>query len=266
FPFTLLDGQLGLSGLDAADSGFTQFTTFPVEVNRFNGARLVIGGLNNLYENTQFGDNLTIITPARLTGVSAIAYGGSAGGVPNPDVIYAGVGGNLFLRTTSGGAFTQLTNYTGGTPQDIALDPDDWHGVYVTDGTSVFHSTDAGNTWTTINAAGLSALTSRVNTIEVFSPTTTPGDEILLAGGTSGVFRTRNPSAGATALWSEFGAGLPNTPAVDLQYDATDDVLIVSDYGRGVWKVANASTFLPVAGVLQVDGDTDFPGEDDTIK
>src|SRR5262249_35073022 len=92
------------------------------------------------------------------------------------------------------------------------------------------------------------------------------GDEILLAGGTSGVFRTRNPSAGATALWSEFGAGLPNTPAVDLQYDATDDVLIVSDYGRGVWKVANASTFPPVAGVLQVDGDTDCPGEDDTIK
>jgi hypothetical protein len=266
FPFTLFDGQLGLNGLDATDSAFTGFTTFPYDVNPFDGARLVIGGINSLYESTDFGDNLTNITPAGANGVSAIAYGGSAGGVPNPDVIYAGVGGNLFLRTTSGGAFTQLTNYTGGSPRDIVLDPDDWHGVYVTDGASVFHSTDGGNTWTTINAAGLTALTSSVNTIEVFSATTTPGDEVLLAGGTSGVFRTRNPSAGATALWSEFGAALPNTPVADIQYDATDDVLIASAYGRGVWKVADASTFLPVPGVLQVDGDTDFPGEDDIIK
>jgi hypothetical protein len=261
----VLDGQLGLSGLDATDSGFTGFNVFPYDVNPFNGARLVIGG-NSLYESTDFGDNLTNITPAGVNGVSAIAYGGSAGGTANADVIYAGVGGSLFLRTTSGGAFTQLTNYTGGTPQDIVLDPDDWHGVYVTDGTSVFHSTDGGNTWTTINAVGLSALTTRVNTIEVFSATTTPGDEVLLAGGTSGVFRTRNPSAGATALWSEFGAALPNTPVADIQYDATDDVLIASAYGRGAWKVADASTFLPVPGVLQIDGDTDFPGEDDIIK
>jgi len=262
----LFGGGLGLTGLDGADSGFTGFTTFPYEVNPFDGDRLVIGGLNNLYESTDFGDNLTIITPAGVTGVSALAYGGSQGGTANPDVIYAGVGGNLYLRTSAGGAFTQLTAYTGGTPTDIVLDPDDWQGVYVTDGAAVYHSVDAGANWTTVNTAGLAALTTGLNTVEVFSPTATLGDEILLAGGASGVFRTRNPSAGAAALWSEFGANLPNAPVADLQYDGTDDVLVASAWGRGVWKIASASDSLPVAGVFQIDGDTDFAGQDDIIK
>ncbi|WP_119272492.1 beta strand repeat-containing protein [Taklimakanibacter deserti] len=268
--FSFLPGlgiQLGLNGLDSTDAGVTGFVVFPYQVNPFDWTRLVIGG-NSLYESTDFGDNLTNITPTGVNGVSAIAYGGNQGGVANPDVIYAGVGGNLYLRTTSGGAFTQLTNYTGNAPVDIVMDPDDWGRVYVSDGTSVYYTSDATDltaTWTIINAAGLSALTNSLSALEVFSPTTTPGDEVLLVGGTSGVFRTRNPGAGATALWSEFGTQLPNSPVTDLQYDATDDVLVASAWGRGVWLVENASDFLPVAGVVIVDGDTDFPGQDDLI-
>jgi hypothetical protein len=203
-----------------------------------------------------------------VTGVSALAYGGSQGGTANPDVIYAGVGGNLYLRTTSGGAFTQLTNYTGGTPRDIVMDPDDWGRVYVSDGTNVYYTPDATDlslTWDIINAGGLSALTGSLSALEVYSETTTPGDEVLLVGGTTGVFRTRNPTAGATALWSEFGAVLPNTRITDLQYDAADDILIASAWGRGVWSVANASDFLPVAAVIIVEGDTDFIGQDDVV-
>src|SRR5262249_9152778 len=43
-------------------------------------------------------------------------------------------------------------------------------------------------------------------------------------------------------------------------------VLVVGTYGRGGWTLANASTAIPVAGVLQINGDTDFAGEDDTIR
>ena len=54
--------------------------------------------------------------------------------MPNQDILYVGVGGRLFLRSTNGGALNQLTNYTGGSPKDIAMDPDNWKRVYVTDG------------------------------------------------------------------------------------------------------------------------------------
>jgi hypothetical protein len=47
------------------------------------------------------------------------------------------------------------------------------------------------------------------------------------------------------------------------QYDATNDLLIASAFGRGAWTVANASTTIGVPGVLQITGDTDFSGEDD---
>ena len=266
FPLTVLDGQLGLGGLDAADSGFTGFSVFAYEVNAFSGAQLVIGGINSLYESTDFGDNLTNITPAGASGVSALAYGGSQGGVANPDVIYAGIGGNLYLRTTSGGAFSQLGAYAGGTPLDIALDPDDWNSVYVTDGAAVYHSGNGGTNWTSVNSAGLSALTGGLNTVEVFSPGATPGDEVLLVGGANGAFRTRDPGDGATARWTELGWNLPNAPVADLQYDSTDDILVASAFGRGVWAVENAGTFLALAGVIEINGDTDFAGENDVIK
>jgi hypothetical protein len=71
---------------------------------------------------------------------------------------------------------------------------------------------------------------------------------------------------GATSVWTEFGANIPNLVATDLLYDATDDVLIVGTYGRGAWTLANASTEIPVPGVLQIFGDEDFAGQDDTIR
>jgi hypothetical protein len=265
----VLGGQLGLTGLAADDSGFSGFTTFAYEVNPFSAARLAIGGLTQLYESSDFGNNLTVITPAGVTGVSAIAYGGSLGGVANPDLLYVGIGGDLYLRTTAGGAFSNLTAYPGGAPQDIALDPDDWRSVYVTDGNAVYHSADstaAGATWVNLNSAQqLGMAGGGLRTIEVFGGSPAIGDEILLAGGNNGVFRTRNPGAGTNAMWTEFGANLPNAPVADVQYDATDDVLVASAYGRGVWKIPNASTYLPLPGVLQINGDTLYAGQDDFI-
>src|SRR5205823_5911097 len=65
---------------------------------------------------------------------------------------------------------------------------------------------------------------------------------------------------------SEYGQGMPNTVTRDLRYDAVTDTLLAGTFGRGAWTVPNASTTINLTGVLQINGDTDFAGEDDTIK
>ena len=42
---------------------------------------------------------------------------------------------------------------------------------------------------------------------------------------------------GEERVWLAMNQGLPNAPAADLDYDATDDVLVVSTLGRGAWRL-----------------------------
>jgi hypothetical protein len=222
--------------------------------------------------------------------ISAMAYGGRLGGVDNPDVIYVGSGnttaggqlaaGRLFLRTVNAtntlADFTTLTNYPGGTPRDIVLDPDNWQRGYVIDsGGNVFRFVNAGAAaadWLNItggptNSARLGALVTDLRTIELYTPTTAAGDDVILVGGLGGVFRTLNPQDGANAVWTEFGAGIPNALTKEVHYDATDDLLLAGTFGRGAWTIPNAGAkLLTPGGVLQIDGDTDFAGEDDVIR
>ena len=257
--------NLGLNGLVAADQNFKGFTTFPLAINTVNPARLLLGGLNVLYESTDQGDNLANVTPAGQSGVTAFAYGGVLGGVGNADVAYVAFGGNLFLRSTSGGAFNQLTAYTGGGVTDIVLDPDNWQRAYVLSGNGVFFTPDGGATFNPLTG-NLGALATVFNSISIYSPGTAAGDEVVVVGALGGVFRTLNPLAGNNALWMEYGGGMPNVQVTEVFYDAVADVLLAGTYGRGAWEVNNASATLPVPGVLQIDGDTLFPGQDDVIR
>ena len=67
-----------------------------------------------------------------------------------------------------------------------------------------------------------------------------------------------------------FGAntarGLPNTVVRDVQYNATDDKLIVGTFGRGAWTISDASTTINDPGVLVITGDENGFAEDDTIR
>ena len=61
---------------------------------------------------------------------------------------------------------------------------------------------------------------------------------------------------GTAASWHEFGAGLPNAPVTDIEFDPTDNRLIVSTLGRGAWtpnpkKERNASWRI-IAGTVSV--------------
>jgi hypothetical protein len=264
----LAEESLDLNGLVGADTSVTGFVVNPYVINVVDPNRLALG-LNNLYESSDQGENVTQLNVGGATGVTAIVAGGRLNGVDNPEVIYAGVGGNLYLRSAAGPNLTQLTNYPGGTPTDIALHPEDWTRVYVTDGNAVWQGVDVGTTdetWTNITG-NLGALTGRLQSVSVFSPTGTPGDEVVLVMGQAGVFRTRNPEAGANAIWTEYGAGLPNAVGQDVRYyGGTADTLTAATFGRGAWTVTNASDTLDTPAALVIVGDEDFEGQNDVIR
>lgn len=179
-----------------------------------------------------------------------MAYGGRRGGVDNPDVLYVAFGSTVMVRTTAGGNLTATgTAFPGGSVADIELDPTDWQHAVVIDSNSVYETTDAGATW---NDRTGDLSNSQLRTVEYYDGGTT---DVFAVGGQGGVFRmiTNNPDH-----WTEFG-DLPNAVTFDLEYNAADDVLLAGTFGRGAWTVGSASTVLAVPGVLQIDGDTDFP-------
>ncbi|TDO29680.1 putative repeat protein (TIGR01451 family) [Kribbella sp. VKM Ac-2527] len=225
----------------------------PIEVNAVATGRLLIG-TNRLYESTDQGNNITDLTGNTGSGITeALAYGGRSGGVDNPDVLWFGNGVGLSLRTSAGGAFTQLNAYPGGRPIDLVLDRDDWLTAYVTDGTSVFRTDDAGTTWSDITGDLATHDPGSVLSI-AFVPGS--GFDAVVVGTTRGVFSTQSQNFGR---WAEFGAGIPNTLASDVRYDATDDVLMVGTNGRGAWLVSNASSAFPTADVRVSKTDTPDP-------
>jgi len=243
-----------------------------------NGDTLTsLGGLNNNnmdgVDNDQDGatDEGDEFTPAGAIGsVTAMVYGGRQGGVDNVALTYVASGATLRLRTAyttnNINDFNIVAGYTGGSIRDIEIDPDDWSRGYVlTSGGTVWSFVNSGASvgdWTDVTG-DLADFSGDIRDVELFTDTAAPGDDILLVSGFGGVFRTLDPSP--TSQWSEYGANLPNVVATDLIYDEVDDVLMAGTYGRGAWNVTNVSDTIDVLGVLQITGDDDFAGQDDTI-
>ncbi|MGH3737289.1 MAG: hypothetical protein ACRDT6_16990 [Micromonosporaceae bacterium] len=253
-------GNTGL-GLAVAGSGgqnLFQFDTTiqfygPIEVNAVAPNRLVLG-TNRLYESTDNGDNITDLTGNTGSGITeALAYGGRSAGIDNPNVLWYGNNAGLSLRTAANGTFTALTAYPGGVPIDLVLDQDDWLTAYVTDGANVYRTADAGSTWSTITGDLASHNPGSIMSI-AFVPGS--GFDGVVIGTTRGVFATHTLNLGT---WAEFGAGIPNTLANEVRYDATDDLLLVGTHGRGAWTVANASDAFPIADLRVTKTDSPDP-------
>ncbi|HEX5081357.1 MAG TPA: RTX toxin, partial [Blastocatellia bacterium] len=213
----------------------------PVELNAIDPKRLVIGGSNAFYESSNQGDSITQITGpgATVNNVTsnAIAYGAAG----NPDVLYVGSGSAVYLRATAGAALTQtaaLPLQTGAsTVRDVALDPDDWRSAYVVANNQVFRTTNAGASWTDITG-NLSAFGAGVFNTTAFVPGPAAGaNDMLLVGTNAGVYVSFSSSGFTT--WNKLGAGLPNAPVADMDYDVTDDALVAATLGRGAWTITN---------------------------
>ena len=228
----------------------------PYELNVIDPSRMIIG-TDFLYESSDRGDNITALgglddlttdlidndndddideadefMPVNPVGkVTALAYGGVQGAVDNAEVLYVGNDSSEVLVRTAGAGLPSATAaaFPGGDPRDIVLDPADWASAYVLDGDQLWMTPDAGaTTWTDLTGTLADPDLRTVVYVE------TGAADGIIVGGRYGVFGTLTATPGQ---WLELDSSLPNALVFDLDYDATDDVLLAGTIGRGAWTI-----------------------------
>ena len=262
------------SGLNAADKASanpaaTTSENDPFVLNTNNPTRILIGR-TGLYEGSgpNTGDIIADITPAGMGTASALIYGGFRAGAAQPNIIVVGdSAGQLNFRGESGAAFTAVAGPGAGAITSLAVDPQDWRRVYVVQGSNVYVTADITN----IATNPFSDITNNLGTADLSGGTLTAvalfdntpaaaGDSIPLVAGFGGVYRLIG------TRWTRYGDNLPNTLVADVVYVPSADVLVAGTFGRGEWEVQAVATTVATPGVLTINGDQDFPGEDDTIR
>ena len=226
----------------------------PVRVNAVDPQRLLFG-VGNFYESFDRADTLHWLGGQSIGLCEGLVYGGWAGGVANPDLIYAINSAQVYLRTSGTGAPTRTADPgpPGRLLGDIVVDKADWHNAYVLDQQVIVWATsDAGNTWTDVTGNLTTATTQLRRLVYVKG-----SPDILVASGQGAVFRMALDNPG---VWTQLGTGLPDTLVGNLVYDPVDDVLLAGTVGRGAWKfsggVANRPAGLTVDNPLIVEGDS----------
>ncbi len=266
----------GGGGIDVDGDGVNDGSPIYASFNRGS----TIAQLNFSYDSD--GDGVADINPVAPGAVNALAFGGQKNGEPAPEILYAAVGGQLYVRDAIGrplratlGLPPSPLGVLPGNIVDVAMDPTDWGTVYVATSGSVYQGTnvdllfnnadDNGNfliddsnemTWTEITGRDLDGdgffdvqlLDRNLHTIQAVKG---PLTDAVLVGGDTGVWRTILNNAG---VWSEYGAGLPNAPVWDMDYDATADVLAVGTLGRGAWTIPDVTATVFTRPVLEVNG------------
>lgn len=205
-----------------------QFVT-PIELNVADDTRLLVGGLDNLYESTNVTAATPILTPLGGPGANrtAMAYGSTV------DVNAAYVGKNAAVFRRSGATFVATAALPAGAAAvtDVAMDPTDPNVVFAIDDNQVFRSTNAGASWTDVTG-NLPAIASQdFRTIEFMAGST---GEFVALGTRSGVYI----AAVDASTWSLLGAGLPDVSVFDLRFVPQQGVLYAGTLGRGVWSIA----------------------------
>lgn len=226
--------------LAGGDAFIPQFKT-PYVLNAVDPTRILLQGSNAIYESLDQADSITQVGGDSVPGglQDALVYGGFQGGVANPDVFYVGVGDEIRVRTTAGGAVATVDPSTSfGDIRDVTMNSDDWSNAFAIDENQVFQTTDAGGTWGDITG-NLASLGGDFRTMVYLA---NAAADAVLVGTSTGVYASFTSALGT---WFELGEGLPNVSMFDLVYSATDDVLIGGTLGRGAWKLDNASEVLP---------------------
>jgi hypothetical protein len=231
---TAFPARTPLSGSPAPTGQFYS----PIATNAAGGPRLIIGGGNGVYESLDQGDTVTQISTQVINQIrgSPLVYGTTG----NPDFLYFGSVNSLYLRTTSGGTISSLAALPiSASIVDVAIDPATARGLGATTlfaltGANVFISSNTGVAFSSVTG----------NLITGFSPGTLrsmafiPGADSALAVSTDrGVYLSRQSTG--YSVWAKFGSGLPNVPGFQLEYDVTDNVLVLGTLGRGAWKLSN---------------------------
>lgn len=216
-------------------AGDVQFVT-PIELNIANDQRLLIGGLNNLYESTNADSGAPSYTVLGAPGANrqAVAYGSTV----NPDVIYVGKNTAVFKRASAGGAITQTAALPAGAAAitDVAINRTNDNEVFACDDNQVFRSTNGGTSWTDItgNLASISAQDFR--TVEFINdPGNQFGGSRIAVGTRSGVYTALSNSTTWERLGGSASQGMPDVLVFDLRYYPAQRLLTAGTLGRGVY-------------------------------
>ncbi len=206
-----------------------QFVT-PVEVNVDDPSRMLVGGINTLYESSNANAGSPTLASIGGPGANrnAMAYGASG----NPGVAYVGRGSQVFQRTTGGFVATTALPAGASTVTDVALDPTNPARVWAIDDNQVFFSSNSGTSWTDITGNLPSISSQDFRTIEFINADGAVPARIAL-GTRSGVYAATS----GTADWALFGDFLPDVLVFDLRYVHDQRTLYAGTLGRGVWSV-----------------------------
>ncbi|WP_116126870.1 VWA domain-containing protein [Lewinella sp. IMCC34183] len=203
----------------------------PIRINDQNGNRLLISTGNGLFESNDQGATVTRILTSALntaSGDDVIAYGAA----DNVNVIYAGQGANVLIRTTATGSLNATMGYTGGVVQGIVVDPSTAANAYVIDRNNVYATNNSGSTFPAVTGNLATLNPGTLHTI-TFIPNST-GNQ-LAVGSDNGVYLAAGP---AFNTWTRLGTDLPGVMVYDLDYSAPDQVLLAGTLGRGSWSYA----------------------------
>jgi len=211
-----------------------QFYT-PLEVNTNDPTRLLLGTVGGLSESFDQGNTASIVpgSAVTVTADARMVYGHPN----NVELIYVGAGTQVFSRTTAGGNLAPTSGaFPGGTVFGIAVDPANENSVYAIGTATVFQSLDGGANWSNITG---NITTDGAGTFRSIVYIPDGANDRIAVGTSDGIFVSRQSSFGT---WFQLGSGLPHAPVWDLDYDATDDVLVAGLLGRGAWTLSLITT------------------------
>lgn len=231
---------------------------------------------SNLYYGfIQNGSSMYISNTA---GNSSTGSVGSPGGVDGNWItplrgdsqgnMYAGFAG--LFKLVSGAWVQQNTNSVGtGNLEIVSIDPSNDNIIYVTNGATLYKSTNAGVTFSSVYTGSTitSVTVHSSNSNIVYITTSGTGGQAMIStnGGTSFTNiasglpaiakncivhqgrNTDNPLYVGTSLgvyykddsmatWQPFDTNLPNVSVRDLEINLEDAKIIAATYGRGIWQ------------------------------
>jgi hypothetical protein len=256
-----------LSGLNAADQASANSPAFDIShfaLNANDPSRMVVGTPNGLYESMDEGDHINEITFPGMGSVVSLAYGGAG----NNDAVYLGTTSGFFLRDSAGGPVRAipppaLTGSMGfDNVKQIVLDPGDWHTAFIVGGEEhpyVFKVVTQVNDDGSVSANWIN-LTGNLNTLTTDLRCIQLVNGIPVVGGRGGVFRTLDP-LDPSPSWNRLGAmdslDMPNGVVASLHFDPMDNVLIAGTFGRGAWKLKDATTAVATGNTMQIVGNNE---------